>query len=139
MYSVFDMYTGGSTRDWSADLHSLFDKARAAQMSRMAAAPKQSAGKPSLPLDRYAGTYADSTYGNVVVAFTNGKLSAQIVTDPARELEPVTFDSFRTQPSNPNEAIEVTFLPNGTGGVAGLQIEGVTFEKVRSTRPAESR
>jgi CubicO group peptidase (beta-lactamase class C family) len=138
MYSVFDLYAGGSTRDWSADLHGLFDKARAARTSHMATA-QQPAGKPSLPLDQYAGTYADSTYGNVVVAFANGKLTAQIVTDPVRELEPVTFDSFRTQSSNPNEAIEVTFLPNGTGGLAGLQIEGVTFGKVRATRAGESR
>ena len=51
-------------------------------------------GRPPLPLDRYAGTYVDSTYGAVVVSFAGGSLHAQIVNEPVEDLEPAAyFDS----------------------------------------------
>ena len=58
MYRVFDLYRGQSRRDWSQELLALYtrldaqaDSARRQQQQRRAADTR-----PSLPLDRYAGT-----------------------------------------------------------------------------------
>ena len=38
------------------------------------AAARDSLGKPSLPLERYAGTYEDPWYGDILISYANGKL-----------------------------------------------------------------
>ena len=134
MYSVFDLYNGGRTRDWSADVRALFAK-RAAAARTMAASPSNAAratSPPSLPLERYVGTYVDSAYGDVRVTFANGALAATIVNGTAQALDPVRFDTFRTKPSEQARgATTLTFMPDGTGGIAAVRISGVTFARVR--------
>ena len=49
-------------------------------------------------------------------------------------LEPADFETFRTRPEPGNNPTAVTFLPDGTGGVSGLRVSGVTFGRVRSPR-----
>jgi hypothetical protein len=136
MYSVFDLFNANENatpaRDWSKDLHALFDAQRSAAMARMAnVAQRPAPSKPSVALERYAGTYVDSAYGTVSVTFANGKLEAQVVTDPQRELVPVTFDTFKTKTDADDEA-RLTFVPDGTGGVSAVRVMGVTFTRVRS-------
>jgi hypothetical protein len=145
MYSVFDQYNGGRSRDWSADLKTLFAKraaaARAAAASANATATSspRTASPPSLPLERYAGTYADSAYGDVHVTFANGVLSAAIVDGAAVPLEPLRFDTFRTKASDPSRAAStLTFMPDGSGGVASVRIFGVNFLRTRERGGAGS-
>jgi len=130
MYAAFDQILGGSSRDWSAALKPIFETpARVAGAG--AARPKTA---PSLPLERYVGTYADSAYGEVRVTFANGALSAALVGNAPQMLEPADFETFRTRPEPGNNPTAVTFLPDGTGGVSGLRVSGVTFGRVRSPR-----
>jgi hypothetical protein len=89
---------------------------------------------PSLPLDRYAGTYVDSAYGTVRVTFQNGALQAAVVTDPAAPLEPVTFEAFRTKPSDGARPTVVTFVPDGNGGVSGVRVFNILFARARAQR-----
>jgi CubicO group peptidase (beta-lactamase class C family) len=135
MYTVFDLFNAndgaGAARDWSKDLRALFDAQRTNAAGRAATVAQQAAGKPSLALDRYAGTYVDSTYGTVTVTFANGALTAQVVTDPARELEPVAFETFRTKADE--DATNLTFVPDGAGGVSGVRVSGITFARQRSS------
>jgi CubicO group peptidase (beta-lactamase class C family) len=126
MYAAIDLYGAGPSRDWSTELRSLFasrSRAAAAQAGSMAEAPA------SVPLQRYAGTYADSIYGTVQVTFADGKLRAQIVTDPPQELEHVTYETFRTRVSR--EPTTLVFTPDGVGGVAAVRVFGATFTRSR--------
>jgi CubicO group peptidase (beta-lactamase class C family) len=130
MYRVFDMYAGNAPRDWSADLYALFHPARPA-----AAATQQSAAPapPSLALERYAGTYADSAYGVVEIRHAIGALSVRFRGTELGTLEPVRFESFRLKPLSPDDgAAAITFVPDGVGGVTALRAFGATFVRART-------
>ena len=129
MYTVFDLFENGPRRDWSADLKPIFARPQAntTQAARATSAP-------SLPLERYAGTYVDSAYGDVNVTFQNGALQAAVVTDPAAPLEPVSFEAFRTRPSGGARPTVLTFVPDGNGGVSGVRVSNILFARVRFPR-----
>jgi hypothetical protein len=133
MYSALDLFNGGATRDWSADLHALFTSLVAAGGVPGAGPTRHADAKPSLPLDRYAGTYVDSTYGEVRVTLQNGSLQAQIVTEAPAALEPWEYESFRTTGAGVQSSL-VTFVPDGAGNVSGVRVSGVTFTRVRTNR-----
>ena len=129
MYSVFDLYNGGRGRDWSADLKPLF--ARRPTVAGNTGAQRTTAA-PSLALDRYAGTYVDSAYGEIRVTFENGALQAAVVTDPPAPLQPVNMEAFRAQPADATRnPVTLVFQPDGAGGVASVRVSGITFMKVR--------
>ena len=137
MYSVFDLYKGGPARDWSAELRALFARRVAnAVANRASTNPTQAPkGAPSLPLERYAGTYVDSAYGSVRVTAADGGLRAEVVTDAPAPLAPVNFETFKTVPSDrAADPTTLTFVPDGAGGVSGVRIDGVLFARVRQAR-----
>jgi CubicO group peptidase (beta-lactamase class C family) len=130
MYSAFDLYGGGPRRDWSAEVRQLFAR-MGANRPVASAAPAKTA--PTLPLERYAGTYVDSAYGAIQVTFADGALRAQIVNEPAEPLEPATYDTFRTRPADrARPAAALTFVPDGAGGVSAVRISGLTFTRIRT-------
>jgi len=130
MYSVFDLYNGGRGRDWSADLKPIF--APRPRMAGNAAGAQRTTSAPSLPLERYAGTYVDSAYGEIRVMFENGALQAAVVTDPPAPLQPVNMEAFRAQPAEAGRnPATLVFQPDGTGGVASVRVSGITFTRVR--------
>lgn len=130
MYSVFDLYVGGATRDWSADVHTLF--AATGRSPRAAPPVRHAEVKPSLPLDRYAGTYADSTYGAIKVTLANGVLHAQIGNDPHLELEPWDYEQFRTRSADPAQSgTPLIFVPDGLGNISAVRVSGVSFARLR--------
>ena len=129
MYSVFDLYNGGKGRDWSADLKPLFE--RRPSLAGNAGAQRTTSA-PSLPLERYAGTYVDSAYGEIRVTFENGALRAAVVTDPPAALQPFNMEVFRTQPAEAGRnPVSLVFQPDGAGGVVSVRVSGITFTKVR--------
>jgi hypothetical protein len=88
---------------------------------------------PSLPLERYVGTYADSTYGEVVVSLADGALSARFGPREFGRLDAGPYDTFR--PHTPTATLggaPLTFVPDGAGGVASLRVFGVTFARIRT-------
>lgn len=128
MYSVFDLFENGPRRDWSTDLKPIFARRPNAAQTARATSP------PSLALERYAGTYVDSAYGNVSVTFQNGALQAAIVSDAAVPLEPVSFEAFRTKPSDAGGPTVLTFIPDGSGGVSGVRVFNIVFARARPQR-----
>jgi hypothetical protein len=130
MYSVFDLFENGPRRDWSVDLKPIF----APRPRATSAATARAMSAPSLPLDRYAGTYVDSAYGTVRVTFENGALQAAVVTDPAAPLEPMNFEAFRTKPSEGGRPTGLTFVPDGSGGVSAVRVSNILFARVRAQR-----
>jgi CubicO group peptidase (beta-lactamase class C family) len=129
MYSVFDLYNGGTRRDWSKDLHPLFQRGAGAG-GRTAAAHVVT--QPTLPLDRYVGTFVDSAYGEVHVTLTDGTLKAQIVNEAIATLDPWEYDTFRTH-DGAFGATPVTFVPDGTGNVSAVRVSGVVFARLRAS------
>lgn len=134
MYKVFDMYSGNHERDWSAELRAMF--ARAGRGGAQVAARGPAPGtRPSLPVERYAGSYADSTYGDVDVTFADGALHARYGKEDLGRLEHWEYESFRAQgPPPEQQRTTMTFVPDGAGRVASLRVFGVTF--ARASRPA---
>ena len=140
IYKVFDMYNPPSTkpRDWSHDVKALFDARHEAARSAAKAAAAQAApsAPASLPLARYVGTYTDSTYGNVDITLRDSTLYARYVNFDIGALEHATYDSFRSKLSDPMEGItELTFVPDGAGRIASLQLFGSTFARSAAQSP----
>jgi CubicO group peptidase (beta-lactamase class C family) len=131
MYQVFDLYAGRAGGDWSKDLKTLFADLRARQAGAASARPSGPA--PSLPLERYAGSYVDSTYGAVDVTLMNGALHAHFGKVDLGTLEPWQYESFRAMgPPPERDVTRMTFVTDGAGGIAALRVFGVTFERSRS-------
>lgn len=97
MYKVFDMSLGAPPRDWSrvslieqTSFDSINEKDR-----REAEAKRVMGTRPSLPLERYAGTYADSLYGKVAVRLENGHLVLDLAPKMIGDMEHWHYDTFR--------------------------------------------
>ncbi len=128
IYQVMDMYEGNPRRDWSADVRKLFADMRPRQAGAPATA--QTVKPPTLALDRYAGTYADSVYGDVEITLDNGALHARFGKEVLGTLEPWQFDTFRAHGAPPEESmVPMSFLSDGRGGIASLRLFGATFTK----------
>jgi len=133
MYSVFDLYSGGPSRDWSRELHELFASLARSQRPQVVAAGTRAESRPSLPLDKYVGTYVDSTYGTIDITLSNGALEAKIA-DASQRLEPVANETFRSQgPVTGRQGLSLTFVPDGDGNVSAVRVFGVPFARVRSS------
>ena len=135
MYRAFDLYNANPVRDWSTELKSFFDAAERRQAAAVATAP--AAAPPSLALERYVGTYADSAYGTITVTLANGALQARIGDEAARDLEPWHHELFRTREQQPRrQAAVLVFQPDGTGNISAVRLAGVTFTRTRN--PAQA-
>ena len=132
MYRVFDMYEGNPPRDWSTDLHKLYGdlaaKGEAAQAKRDSARAKNT--HPSLPLQSYAGTYSDSTYGKVDITLAADTLRFRFVKGDAQPLEHLEYDTFKAHPKTTLDPDPVvTFVLDGSRGVSALRAFGVEFRR----------
>ncbi|MEP6492265.1 MAG: serine hydrolase [bacterium] len=73
---IFDRELGAPMRDWSRDAftRSLAQRGRADSLEKAQATEHPVNAMPPLPLTAYAGTYADSLYGDATVEIKNGHL-----------------------------------------------------------------
>ena len=100
MYKVFDAYLEGNRqKDWSGELLKTFNTL---QEQGKAAAKKKDESRvlntrPSLPLEKYAGTYKSDLYGDVKVAIANDKLNVRFGPAFVSELEHWHYDTFRAK------------------------------------------
>src|SRR5574341_81003 len=95
---LLDHYLGAPLTDWIgpfATLKARGDSAVAAQ-ERAAAARRDTASRPSLSLEKYAGTYRDAWYGDIAIALENGKLVMRFSHTPSLtgDLEHYQYDTF---------------------------------------------
>ncbi len=132
MYRVFDMYSGNAPRDWSKELLALYsglerqaDSARRDQIQRRVANTR-----PSLPLDRYAGTYTSQTYGNAVVSVRNDALHFAFGRGRVGTLTHWHYDTFQAKWDDVRmDPSLVVFAPDGAGGVSSVRAFGITFTR----------
>ena len=88
--------------------------------------------RPTLSLDKYAGTYTDSMYGDVVVRAGNGKLAISYGGESEGELEHWHYDTFRAVWRNRLLGKSMaTFVIDGTAKVSEMKIENLAdFRRV---------
>ncbi len=132
MYTVFDRFIGPNTpaHDWSAEMRVMYKRlADSTRAARQAQESKRITGThPTLPLDRYTGTYADSLFGTATVGLTDGKLTLQAGTAKG-QLEHWQYDVFRVTWQDPfwdPSYLAFVIDPDGTVG----QVRVVDGEQV---------
>lgn len=131
MYRVFDAYLGGERRDWSAELRAMYDSLRAAGRNALhqAEAQRVAGTKPSLALERYAGTYTDSLYGDMTVAVEQGKLVARVSPFLIADVEHWHYDVFRLVWRNRwVQPTLASFHLGADGNVADVDLEGLILK-----------
>lgn len=132
MYRVFDAYLGRPARDWSTDMRTLYaGLAKEAEGRRTKAeAGRVSGTTPSLPLERYAGTYTHPLYGALTVTLRDGTLHAQFGTGFVGPLEHWHYDTFKaTWDARWRGTSLATFSLDGSGQVSGLASDQGRFTR----------
>lgn len=130
---IFDLYLGAPDKDWSADVRAVRRKleAQAKEVEKKKEASRVTGTRPSLDLARYAGTYADSLYGEVKVAESGGRLVLTYGPAFVGDLEHWHYDTFRARWRDRalGKAL-VTFALGQDAKVSGVSIENVgRFER----------
>jgi CubicO group peptidase (beta-lactamase class C family) len=144
MLKTFDLFTGAPPRDWSAELRKAYGDARTQAIAARQRAEQQRIAntRPSLPLEKYAGTYSDSLYGTRKVTFENGALRLRYGPMYAATLEHWQFETFRARADQPWDGSElVSFVVGGDGLPSRLEIGRAVFRRVSEspTRAAGSQ
>ncbi len=138
IYRLVDTYMGTPQRDWSATMLATAKRNtdRMAEERRKLEAARATGTTPSVALEKYAGTYADSMYGAVKVTFENGKLLAAFGPQYVGELRHWQHDTFEAQWREEVLGRQfVTFALDPRGNVRSLEVENLaTFGRV----PADS-
>jgi CubicO group peptidase (beta-lactamase class C family) len=94
---ILDAYLDAESPDWSAEFAAALraEEARAAAEQARADSERVSGTRPSLPLARYTGVYADSAYGQARVTLEDGRLVVRIGPQLKGVAEHWHFDTFR--------------------------------------------
>ena len=125
---IIDAYLGAAPRDWSAVYLAMFQRARAQEDSaeKALAAARVPGTRPSLPLERYVGTYADTMYGTATVALERGALVVRYGPAFTGDLEHWHYDTFRVRWRDPRaETGFVTFGLGAAGTVTHMNVDGL--------------
>ena len=128
VYRVLDHYLGAKAPDYPAVFERMvkknLDEVRA--MEGKAAAARDSTSGPSLPLERYAGTYRDPWYGDVKVAREGPGLVIRFIRSPSLvgDLIHWQHDSFfaRWRDRELRADAYATFWLNHDGSIARLRL-----------------
>jgi CubicO group peptidase (beta-lactamase class C family) len=130
MYELLDHYLGLPRTDWTALYRAERQQEITAglhQLNQESATPANVG--PSLPLERYAGVYTDSWYGNIELAVVDGKLTIDFKSTPRMSgpLEHWQYDTFRTRLTDKSiEPAYVTFNLDADGKVERITLKPVS-------------
>ncbi|MGE0555280.1 MAG: serine hydrolase [Gemmatimonadales bacterium] len=136
MLAAIDTWLGTGTRDWSADLKTIYDgiAERQATAIRRAEERRVTGTSPSRSLDAYVGSYADSLAGTVRIERRGESL--RLIASSKREatLEHWHFDTFRARwERRGGGRSTVTFHLDANGEVRSLGMGGRTLGRVAGT------
>jgi CubicO group peptidase (beta-lactamase class C family) len=131
-YRILDHYLGAPATDWLAAYRTVsarFDSLTAAAEARTAAA-RDTASRPPLALAKYAGTYVDDWYGDVMLALENGRLVMRFGHTPSLvgDLEHWQYDTFvvRWRDRELRADAFVTFTLEPDGSIAEAKMRAVS-------------
>jgi CubicO group peptidase (beta-lactamase class C family) len=131
LYHVLDYYFQLPPTDWIAAYKGLKDREQkdAAETMKKAEGMRAANSKPSLPLQKYAGTYNDAWYGPVTIRFENGGLVMTFDHSPGMvgDLQPWQYETFKAHwRVRTIEDAFVTFSLNPDGSIASAKMAAVS-------------
>ena len=133
VYRVIDSYLGKTGKDWNAVLLRAYRQARAradsAELKTIAERVHNT--QPRLPLEKYAGTYADSLYGAVEVSADAGRLVFRMGPHFVGDAEHWHYETFRIIWRDAALGRQMaTFVLDGQGKPGELRMGGLgTFRR----------
>jgi hypothetical protein len=142
VYRVLDHYLGVPEFDWLSGFAWQEARAESLQIAtdRAASVGRNSASRPSLPLEKYAGTYRDPWYGDLRISREGERLALAMLPTPslAGRLEHWQYDremradAFVTFSIGPTGAIErVTMKPASRSVDFSFDFQDLLFTPVR--------
>lgn len=128
LYRALDALLGAAPRDWNGEQRRLYDKAmvavKAAQAKHLASRATNT--RPSLPLDKYVGQYADSLYGDVSFRLKGGSLAMTYGSGIEATLSHWQYDTFEaTADQRSVGKLMTTFALDADGKVKSVDISGL--------------
>ncbi|MGH9741171.1 MAG: DUF3471 domain-containing protein, partial [Candidatus Acidiferrum sp.] len=131
MYHILDSYFGLPPTDWIAPLKAAEDQYKDAAKQAMAKNEKSRAADsiPSLPLEKYAGTYRDVWYGPVTIRWENSGLVFRMEHTPkaVADLRHWQYDTFRAHWRDRTiEDAFVTFTLKPDGSIEHFTMKAVS-------------
>jgi CubicO group peptidase (beta-lactamase class C family) len=138
MFKIVDFYLGAPQRDWSAEMLKVTKgvEAQAKAAKKKAETERVKGTSPSLPVEKYAGTFQSEMYGEVKIAFENEKLVVRFGPNYTGDLEHWNYDTFRVKWRDPMEGKGfANFKLNTQGKVDSVSIEGLA-DFTRTPEPA---
>lgn len=139
MLKTFDLFLGGTDRDWSTDLLGLYRDLRAGgAAARMAAeAGRLPESRPTLPLERYTGSYVHPLWGDIAIELTGDTLRFRMGVSPELRgpLAHWSYDTFQGMLGDGRSTPTlVQFMVDPSGEVAELRVpdfDGAVFHRAR--------
>jgi CubicO group peptidase (beta-lactamase class C family) len=128
LHHIFDRFIGGEPGDWSARLlaYTKEREKQAEDRQQKLLDARVAETTPTLPLDRYAGTYEDEMYGTVTVRRDGDRLVVDAGSAFVGDLEHWHYDTFRAQWRDAGLGRSfLTFTLNARGEVARVDVEGL--------------
>jgi CubicO group peptidase (beta-lactamase class C family) len=138
--TIFDWYTQSPKKDWSTELYKsikgLEDVQKAAEKKKEES--RVAGTSPSLPLEKYAGTYKDEMYGEAKVTVKDGKLVASYGPTFTGDLEHWHYNTFRVRWRDHTLGKGfVNFTLKEDGTIDEMKLENLTSFK-RGPDPADT-
>ncbi len=132
MFKAFDHFALSGTRDWSAELNSLYKKISAAgdMAEKKMEAARVIGTSPSHPLANYEGTYTNELYGELVVTLKDNALLINLNNTAKATLAHWNYDTFRGYYEKRWWGqTSATFATSPYGKIQSVMIEGMEFTR----------
>jgi CubicO group peptidase (beta-lactamase class C family) len=131
-FRILDHYLGAPPFDWIDGYKKVQTRidAGTAEAERRADGSRDAASKPSLALGKYAGTYHDAWYGDIIIAEEGGKLAIRFSKTPllVGDLEHWQHDTFiaRWRDRELRADAYLTFALNPDGSIDQAKMRAVS-------------
>ena len=131
LFHVLDYYFHAPSTDWIANYKAAKDQEEeeAAETMKKAETSRVASSKPSLPLDKYAGTYNDAWYGPITIRAENGGLVISFDHTPSMigDLQHWQYDTFKAHwRLRTIEDAFITFSLNPDGTIESAKMAAVS-------------
>jgi CubicO group peptidase (beta-lactamase class C family) len=130
VYRVLDAYLGGEPRDWAGEALPRWKESRTAFEARQEAFEQNRipGTEPSLPLEKYEGTYGGDLYGDATVTLEGESLVLRLLPNPdlVADLEHLHYDTFLIRWRKDLAWFgkgAATFVLDGAGGSAEVKLD----------------
>lgn len=131
-YFLLDHFLDATPFDWIKAYKTVVHRNDSLNTSaeKNAMSARNTNSHPSLGLEKYAGTYTDAWYGDVIIEFKKGKLEIRFAHTPSLVglLEHYQYDTFIARWNNPELRADayVTFALNPDGSIDQVKMKAVS-------------